>query len=157
MIKKLFVSLMALGITSGISLADTGVSIFDKKGGKTSFDRQSITSIELHPETIEIMDKDGSSVSFNKSEISYILLADSEAGINLPSVDGDILNIRMNDSVLIVTGSQPGTHWIIADLTGKIIKTGSLEDYNAEISVEGLTKGIYIFSLGKESIKIVKK
>lgn len=148
---------MVLGLSCSIAFADTGVSVLDKKGVKSSFDKSTISSIKFNSATVEVLDKDSNSTFFDKNDISYILLSDNEAGINLPSIDGKEMNIRLTRSSIILTDAHPGDSWMISDLSGKILKSGKLSNSNEEITIDELTAGVYIFTVGGKSIKIVKK
>lgn len=148
---------MALGLSCGMTFADTGVSVLDKKGNKTSFNKASISSIKLNSSTVEVLDKEGNVNTFDKNNISYILLSDDEAGINLPVEDGNEINIRLTPHSILITDGKPGASWLISDLSGKILKNGNLSRANDEISIDELSAGMYIFKIDANSIKIVKK
>lgn len=70
-----------------------------------------------------------------------------------PNPATDQITVKVNRDLL-------GSAYTISDQSGRVVLKGSLKQANENIDIAGLTKGIYIFSVGDkihQSFKVIKK
>ena len=80
--KILITGILALMCSVWASGADEAkVSVVDRNGGKTSFEKSGVAAINLVADKVEVVDKDGQIATFSRNDISLILLSDMESGV----------------------------------------------------------------------------
>lgn len=55
-----------------------------------------------------------------------------------------------------VTGQESGSHYLIFDVTGKVMQSGTLESENAQLDISQYPIGIYLLQVAGNTVKIVK-
>lgn len=158
MIHKPLTSVLTLICVVALARADAPkVSVVNPNGDKTSFEKTEINSINLASDRIEVVRNDGQKFSFDKKDISHILLADNGAGVNLIDGAGRTISVKADKEMISVSDAVPGAAWVLADMSGRLVKEGVCRDGSERIDIASLPSGIYIFSISDQSVKLIKR
>ena len=96
--KILITGILALMCSVWASGADEAkVSVVDRNGGKTSFEKSGVAAINFVADKVEVVDYDGNKSTFNRNDISLILLSDTESGVTLATEEGNTISVKATE------------------------------------------------------------
>lgn len=156
--KILITGILALMCSVWASGADEAkVSVVDRNGGKTSFEKSGVAAINLLADKVEVVDKDGQIATFSRNDISLILLSDMESGVTLATEEGNTISVKATRDAIKITGAAPETPWRILEISGIQAMAGQCADTTCHIDITGLHAGVYILSVADKAIKFIKR
>lgn len=122
-------------------------------GGSTDVSVSSIKKITFDENNIVLNMTDGSQNKLPLANVTKMFFSESSSGIE--TVEGKSA-FSLKDGVLCVKGLQ-GSHIAIYDMSGKIVRTATLNQAETEINVSGMQQGAYIVKVGDQTKKIINK
>lgn len=156
--KRPIASMLMLMCLAGLAKADDKpkVSVVDKQGEKTFFDKHGIAAINFRPDNIEVMDKNGNSTVFSKQDVALIILSDNDSGVNLVTESGVTVTVKATNERIRVMNAECA-EWRLLDVSGLTVMSGKCERAVENIDISGIPAGIYIFAVANNIIKFIKR
>lgn len=156
--EKPIASMLMLMCLAGIAKADDEpkVSVVDRQGEKTFFDKSGIAAINLRPENIEVMDKNGNSTVFSKQDVALIILSDNDSGVNLVTESGASVTVKATNERIRVMNAECA-EWRLLDVSGLTAMSGKCGCAVENIDISGIPAGVYIFAVADKTIRFIKR
>lgn len=156
--KLLITSILALLTPIGAARAEEQkVSVLDRQGGKASFEKSGVASINLHADKVEIVGKDGQTSSFNKGDIALILLSDTESGVRLTTDESTTISVKATKDAIHIKDAIPATPWRVIEMSGTILMSGRCGKDSCDIDITTLPAGAYLFTIADKTIRFIKR
>jgi len=155
-IKKLTGALLLLMLSGVADAAEPKVSVVDREGNKTFFDRSEISSINLKTDRVEIIGTDGKTTAFDKKGIAVINLSDKEAKVETITKQGRQISIIATKDHIMVQNIGPSTAWRLFDAAGHVVKSGEFSGNDGMVSISDVDSGVYLFTVAGRTVKFIK-
>lgn len=145
-------ALLAAGTTA--SADDYAYLTVNQESGETSFAISSISKITFDASNMIVALSDGTTQELPLAGLSKMFFTATPTGI--ASATQAQSQIRLVDGVLHVSAPR-GSVITLYNMEGKTMRTVTSQGDDTEVSVNGLTKGVYIVKVGTEAKKIMNK
>lgn len=145
-------ALLAAGTTAQAD--DYAYLTVNQESGETSFAISTISKITFDTSNMIVSLSDGTTQELPLAGLSKMFFTATPTGI--ASATQAQSQIRLVDGVLHVSAPR-GAVITLYNIEGKAMRTVTSQGDDTEISVNGLTKGVYIVKVGTESKKIMNR
>lgn len=130
------------------------LNVTQTDGGENSFTVSKISKITFSPTNMIITLSDGTTSELPLASLNKMFFTDESTGIASLTTSGS--QISLNDGTLHVNAPR-GSVVSLYNMEGKMLRTVTAQGEDTQISVSGLTKGVYIVKVGNNAKKIMNK
>lgn len=148
---------MAMLLTiSATAMADdyAYLNVTQTDGGENSFTVSKISKITFSSTNMIVTLTDGTTSELPLASLNKMFFTDESTGIASLTTNGS--QISLSDGTLHVNAPK-GSVVSLYNMEGKMLRTVTAQGEDTQISVSGLTKGVYIIKVGNQSKKIMNK
>lgn len=138
--------------------AGKGVVVISKDGNRHEVALSDVRRIDIGQTGVTVSHRDGESHERKFEEIDRILIGATVAGVKDVLADGDVaVWPTVTEGPVNIAGVAAGTEIAVYDLGGNMVAETVTEGDAATIDLSAAESGVYVVSLGKESVKVIKK
>ena len=140
---------------SGAAMADDYAYLtVTQTGGESSYAVSSIEKITFEASDMVLHLTGGNTTKVPLAGLSKLFFTSSASGI--ATVSSNPSQISLRNGVLRVSG-QKGSVVTVYDMSGKAVRTVTMQETETEINLSGVVKGIYIVKVGGEAKKVMNR
>lgn len=151
------VAISAMLSPVGVS-AEQGVVVIAKDGSQTEMTLANVERIDIGESGITLRHSGGEPSEIAYTDLDRVLIGAEVNGVKDLVADGGIAvwPTRVTSTVN-VTGITPGTAVSVHSIGGALVATATAGDDTASVDLSSAAPGVYIVTIGKHSVKIIKE
>ena len=159
-LKKTILCLFATFAVAGSALAaEPGIIVIDTDGSRQEIPFTALDRITFGSSQVTVKTKDAqNSKDYSYSAIDRILIGESTASISDITAEGRIaVWPTITSSIINVSGAAEGTKVSVYNINGTLVASTEVADDTTVIDLAAAHSGVYIVTIGSQSVKILKK
>lgn len=142
-----------LSLVLWIPASAQNMTIENRDGQSTAVDMEQLRKLTFQDGTMTVTQENGQSASFNTSGIERLKFGSTTKVETVKAIDGKV-EYSAQGLTAVVHDSKDQTISIF-NLSGKSVLEQKITQDIQEISLSGLSKGVYLLKLGNRTVKIV--